>query len=112
MITSPTPNSHSIGESNQLNLRCSATAPSFITLTKSSYHKTYPFFEARSQLIDIQHTKIKNTVFCNRCSLVLQKKTGLHPPLVHLSIGEVSSKYFASFVRKRCQKQLKKFKSK
>ena len=78
MITSPTPNSHSIGESNQLNLRCSA--PSFIALAKSSYHKTYLFFEARSQLIDIQYTKIKNTVFCNRCSLVFAEKNRPTPP--------------------------------
>lgn len=67
MITSPTPTSHSIGESDQLNLRCSTTAPSFMPLTRSSYHKAYQFSEAGIQVIDFIFTKLMNTVFCNRC---------------------------------------------
>lgn len=67
MITSPTPTSHSIGETDQLNLRCSAIAPSFIPLTRSAYSMSYPFSGAGIQVIDFIFTKLMNAVFYNRC---------------------------------------------
>ena len=80
MITSPTPTSHSIGESNLLYIRCSASAPSFIPLAISSYHITYQFSVAGVQLIDFISIKLLNTIFFYRCLQITNEIKLLYAP--------------------------------
>ena len=80
MITSKTPTSHSIGESNLSQIRCSAFAPSFILLAINTYHITYQFSEVGVQLIDFVSIKLINTGFFNRCFKNTASKTQPHAP--------------------------------
>ena len=105
MITSPTPNCHSIGDCNLQSLRA-LVAPLFILGSSISYLITSQFFEARIQLIDFISKKTKDTGFFHRRLLGLAEKTSLSPPSGGAHVKGGLLKIFWSFGREMMSKTI------